>query len=161
MLVGVVCCGDDVLEGFEDGRCGLGGCTDDGEVASEFINEDDLMSMEARRGLREELWIEAEDTTDGGGRGGNGWRMRGVTMLAGGAVGAGAAELAIEREVGAGESAKRELPGREVEAEATVGGVVEVYVERLGCVGAGALLCIDMGDGECGCECGGVVVGVR
>lgn len=30
VLVGVICRGDDVLEGFEDGRCGLGGCTDDG-----------------------------------------------------------------------------------------------------------------------------------
>ena len=87
--------------------------------------------------------------------------MRGVAILAGGAVGAGAAELAIERDIGAGKGAERELPGREVEAEATVGGVVEVYVERFGSVSAGALLCINLGDGDCGRECGWAVVGVR
>ena len=41
------------------------------------------------------------------------------------------------------------------------GGGAAGYVERLGSVGAGAQLCIDMGDGECGCECGGAVVSVR
>lgn len=64
------------------------------------------MSMEAWRGFRKELWIEAEHSADGSsGCGGRRW-MGWVAVFACGTVGAGAAEVSIEGDVGASERTK-------------------------------------------------------
>ena len=53
-----------VLEGFEDGRGGLGCSTDDGQVAGELINYDNFVGVEAGGGLWEELGVETEDSSN-------------------------------------------------------------------------------------------------
>ena len=72
-------------------------------MACKFVYEDDLMCMEAWGGFRKELRIETEDITYGSrGCGGRGW-MWGVAVFACCTVGAGAAEMAVECDVGASE----------------------------------------------------------
>ena len=62
------------------------------------------MSMEAWRGSRKELWVEDEHSADGSG-GCGGW-MEWVAVFACCTVGAGAAEMSVEGDVGASERTK-------------------------------------------------------
>ena len=80
-----------------------------------------------------------------------------VTVLARCTVGAGAAELAVEGDVRAGECAEGKFSCREVGAKAAVRGVAEIVVEFLGSVSAKALFSVDVVCEEGGRECGRVV----
>lgn len=73
-----------------------------------------------------------------------------VTVLARCTVGAGAAELAVEGDVRAGECAEGKFSCREVGAKAAVRGVAEIGVKFFGGISSGPLLGVDVG-----CEKGG------
>ena len=55
---------DDVVEGFEDSRGGLGSSTDDGEMSSELVDFNDLVCVETWGGLWKELGVETEDSSN-------------------------------------------------------------------------------------------------
>ena len=71
--------------------------------------------------------------------------MGGAAVFTSGAVGAGAAELAVEGDVRAGEGAEGELACGKVDAKAAIGGVTEFNVEVFSSISARALLGVNMG----------------
>ena len=79
------------------------------------------MSMEAWRGFRKELWVEAEHS---GRRRWMGW----VAVFACCTVGAEAAEMSVEGDVGASERTKGYLLCSKVDAKAAVGGMAKIIV---------------------------------
>ena len=57
MAVRIVRGGDDVVESLEDGRGGLGCSSKDGQMSSELVDYNDLVGVEARGRLWEELGV--------------------------------------------------------------------------------------------------------